>query len=313
MGSTTVRAARRRITARRDRRGLFARPGADGLRCVLAAWLLLCLPGAGADASDFASATPTRRVEYWQTREAEVSASVADPERLRRVKVLFVGDSITDFWMLDGLPWAKSQVCGRRIWNETFTRPDSENFALNIGISGDRTEHTLFRVLPRSRGGAGIIDAPELNPEFIVLMIGINNVSDPEPVADGMYAGIRAVVGTLHEAKPHARIVLQSLLPIPDTVKDRGVVRPVNRRLAELASSAPFADYVSFLDLYPAFVDRSGREIAAYFNDGTHPNETGYRVWRERLLPFLERLRSGSKAGAASAGPVRSRSTADSR
>jgi lysophospholipase L1-like esterase len=82
------------------------------------------------------------------------------------------------------------------------------------------------------------------------------------------------------------------LLPIPDETKDRNVVRPVNQRLAKMANSEPFIRFVSFLDLYPAFVDASGKEIAGYFNDGTHPNEEGYRVWRDQLVPFLSKLRS---------------------
>lgn len=273
-------------------------------RGIVAALLSLGLLGTASGAGEFASAKPTQRVEYWQQREAIVNASVADPEKLRAVKLLFVGDSITDFWLLDDIPWAKGQKCGRRIWNESFNQPGSENFALDIGVSGDRTEHTLYRLLPRSEGGAGNIDAPELQPEFIIVMIGINNLSDAEPLVDSLFAGIRAVVVALHERKPTSRIILESLLPIPDEARNSDVVQPVNRRLALLARSQPFAGYVSFLDLYPAFVDASGKEIARYFNDGTHPSEQGYRVWRDQLLPFLTKLRSTpASPGATSEHP----------
>ena len=271
--------------------GMHSKTVMPGRRCIAAALLSLGLLGTASGAGEFASAKPTQRVEYWQQREAVVNASVADPEKLRAVKLLFVGDSITDFWLLDDIPWAQGQKCGRKIWNESFNQSGSENFALDIGVSGDRTEHTLYRLLPRSQGGAGTIDAPELQPEFIIVMIGINNLSDAEPLVDSMFAGIRAVVVALHERKPMSRIILESLLPIPDEAKNSDVVQSVNRRLSLLARSQPFAGYVSFLDLYPAFVDASGREIARYFNDGTHPSEEGYRVWRDQLLPFLSKLR----------------------
>ena len=273
-------------------RHAFKKSGSVAKHCMIAALLSLGLLGSASGATEFASAKPTQRVEYWQRREAEVNASVADAEKLRAVKLLFVGDSITDFWLLDDIPWAKGQPCGRKIWNESFNQPGSENFGLNLGISGDRTEHTLYRLLPRSEGGAGNIDAPELQPEFIILMIGINNLSDAEPLVDSMFEGIRAVVVALHERKPMSRIILQSLLPIGDEAKNTAVVRPVNRRLAMLAASQPFASFVSFLDLYPAFVDSSGKEIVRYFNDGTHPSEDGYRVWRDQLIPFLSKSRS---------------------
>ena len=57
----------------------------------------------------------------------------------------------------------------------------AQNRALNIGISGDRTEHLLFRLLPKSLGGLGHLDADALAPEFFVLMVGINNSYAAEP------------------------------------------------------------------------------------------------------------------------------------
>ena len=292
-------------------RDAFREPGKAGKHCLIAL-LSLGLLGTASGATEFASAKPTQRIEYWQHREVAVAASVADPEKLRAVKLLFVGDSITDFWLLDDIPWAKGQKCGRKIWNESFSQPGSENFGLDLGISGDRTEHALYRLLPRSEGGAGNIDAPELQPEFIILMIGINNLSDAEPLVDSMFEGIRAVVVALHERKPKSRIILQSLLPIPDEAKDRNVVRPVNRRLVMLAESQPFAGFVSFLDLYPAFVDASGKEIVRYFNDGTHPSEDGYRVWRDQLVPFLSKVRSTLESpGAGQPDVAADRSTAE--
>jgi len=280
-------------------RDAFKKAGKMAKQFTIAALLSLGLLCTASGAAEFASAKPTQRVEYWQHREAVVNASIADAEKLRAVKLLFVGDSITDFWLLDDIPWAKGQQCGRKIWNESFNQPGSENFGLDLGVSGDRTEHTLYRLLPRSQGGAGNIDAPELQPEFIMVMIGINNLSDDEPVVDSMFEGIRAVVLAVHERKPMSRIILQSLLPIPDEVKNSEVVRPVNQRLAVLANSEPFASFVSFLDLYPAFVDASGKEIVRYFNDGTHPSEDGYRVWRDQLVPFLSKIRSTSESPGA--------------
>jgi lysophospholipase L1-like esterase len=96
----------------------------------------------------------------------------------------------------------------------------------------------------------------------------------------------------LHERKPKARIILQTLLPTNDEVKNRDVVRPVNQRLRQLVASPPFSGFISFLDLYPSFVDGSGMQVSGYFNDGLHPNMKGYQVWRDRLVPFLRQARS---------------------
>jgi lysophospholipase L1-like esterase len=207
-----------------------------------------------ATARDFASMQPTARVEYWQQRQAAIDAQVADAASLRAVP---------------------------------------QNLALNIGISGDRTEHLLFRILPKAQGGLGQLDAPELAPEFFVLMIGINNSYAPEmPVADSVFEGVLAVMRSLHARKPGTRIMLQSILPTAELSRDDAVVRPVNLRLAALARSTEFAGFTTWLDLYPAFVDAQGKQDARLFVDGLHPSEAGYRVWRDRLVPALASARA---------------------
>ena len=261
---------------------------------ILAALLALALV-APASANDFVSTHPTPRVEYWQNRQTQIEAFIADPAKLKQVRLLFVGDSITDFFQLGDNPWVPGQRFGRTIWDESFNTPGSANYAFNIGISGDRTEHVLYRLQPKAEGGLGEIDSPALDPDVIVLMIGINNSwAAEDPAADSIHEGARAVLTALHRQKPRARIVLQSLLPIVDAPKDRAIVQPVNARLRALAQSPEFAGSTQFLDLYPAFVDEKGQQIASYFNDGIHPSEAGYRVWRDRLLPFLAMLRKAS-------------------
>ena len=167
---------------------------------------------------------------------------------------------------------------------------------MNIGISGDRTEHVLFRTLPKALGGLGQLDAPELAPEFFVLMVGINNSYPPElPVADSVFEGVLAVMRSLHALKPGARLVLRSILPTSEPTRDEAVVRPVHLRLAALANSREFAGFTTGLDLYPAFVDAEGKQNPRLFVDGLHPSEDGYRVWRDRLLLALGSARAARR------------------
>ncbi len=244
-------------------------------------------------ATAFASTQATPRVEHWQKREAAINAYLRDSKDLSAVKLLFVGDSITDFWLFDDNPWVSGQKYGRTVWDESFGKPGSENYAFNIGISGDRIEHILYRILPRSSGGMGQLDAPQLNPEFMVVMLGINNSWAAEnPVTDSIFEGVRVALSTLHARKPKSHIVLQSLLPTNDTVKNRDVVGVVNQRLVKLASSPEFSSFTSYLDLYPAFTDATGIQMSTYFTDGLHPNQVGYSVWRDQLVPFLKASRA---------------------
>ena len=261
------------------------------LAATFAASASLFVPDARA--ADFVSMKPAARVEYWQQRQATIDAQVADTASLRDVKLVFVGDSITDFWLLDDDPWIPGRIHGRRVWDESFGSAAKENRALNIAISGDRTEHLLYRILPKSQGGLGQLDALALAPEFLVLMVGINNSYAPEsPVADSVFEGVRAVMRALHARKPGARLLLQSILPTSEPSRDAAVVKPVNARLAVLARSPEFAGFTTWLDLYPSFVDAQGRQDTRLFLDGLHPSEAGYRIWRDRLVPALAAARN---------------------
>lgn len=245
-----------------------------------------------AEAADFASAKPAARVEYWQQRQATIQAQVADSTSLSAVRLVFVGDSITDFWLLGDDPWIPGRVHGRAVWDESFGGAVAENTALNIGISGDRTEHLLYRLLPQAEGGLGQLDNEALRPEFFVLMVGINNSYAAEaPVADSVFEGVLAVMRSLHARKPGARLLLQSIIPTSEASRNEDVVKPVNVRLAALAKSPEFAGFTAWLDLYPYFVDAKGQQDSRLFVDGLHPSEAGYRVWRDRLVPALASVR----------------------
>ena len=259
----------------------------------LAASLLLLLGLAATNpvTPDFVSEHPHARLDDWSQRRAEIDAALADPARLQATRLLFVGDSITELWLRGYNGWAPGQTYGRKFWEESFNRPGTANVALNLGVIADRSEHVLFRILPKAQGGLGELDSPALNPDVIVLMIGINNAPVASNfIAESTFAGIRAVVEALHERRPKARIVLQSLLPVADERRNT-VVYALNQRLQALAKSPPHASYTSFLDLYPAFLDKDARQDRRLFNDGLHPNEAGYRLWRDRLVPFLAKVR----------------------
>lgn len=234
----------------------------------------------------FVAETPTARVDYWQKRAADIADELKGPASLAPVRILFVGDSITDFWHLDANPWFPGKFCGRAVWDESFGPGSPGRNALNLGVSGDRIEHVLHRLLPAAQGGEGWLDRADLQPETIFVMLGINNSFDAEsPAVASITRGVEAVVARIRERKPGARIVVQSLLPTDDEAKNRDLVQPVN---ANLRAYAGQAKGLAFLDLYPAFVDATGQQRRELFNDGLHPAREGYRVWRDRLIAFLD-------------------------
>src|SRR5437762_6002371 len=124
--------------------------------------ILLCLLATPAFA-DSTATTPAPRSNpgNWTKRH---EGFVAETQH-GGIDLLFVGDSITDFW----------RRSGSNVWEKYYT----PRHAANFGISGDRTEHVLWRI------EHGELDG--LHPKVVVLMIGTNNSNSnsPEDISAG--------------------------------------------------------------------------------------------------------------------------------
>lgn len=216
---------------------------------------------------------PREKVKQWVLdRYEEIDRDLKRTD-LAKVNVVFIGDSITEHW-LDRTP----------LWKEKFTNPSGEIYALNLGVGGDRTEHVLYRLMSKAEGGLGHLDAEELKPNVIVLMIGTNNLFKQQP--DEITDGIRAVKDRLLELEPQAQVLLCSVLPAGSGTMNEEKVVPVNEVLRNFGDEPR----VVFLDLYPSFIAPDGARIDVYFKDNLHPNANGYQVWYDRLAPVLQKM-----------------------
>ena len=244
------------------------------------------------DAASFYSARPAERTADWQVRMADIETELATRTDLAATRLVFLGDSITHYWLQAENPWIENQRGGRAVWDEHFASPGSRNHAFNMGVTGDRTEHLLFRLLPKSSGGRGAFDHAALDPEYVFIMIGINNSWSAErPLAESVFAGVEAVVGAVRELRPSTRIVVQSLLPTNDRERNSDVVEVVNARLQSLIARDQ-TQRLHFLNLYPVYLDSAGVQRPELFCDGLHLSEAGYRTWADRLLAFLAKNRA---------------------
>ncbi|GBF57369.1 hypothetical protein PbB2_01035 [Candidatus Phycosocius bacilliformis] len=238
--------------------------------------------------AQFKSTHAEARVEYWQARLATMEAQLADPRGLSDVKLVFLGDSITDFFLMGENLWFPGVRNGRAVWDESFSGQDPALKALNLGISGDRLEHMLYRIAPKADGGLGQLDHETLKPDYVIILAGINNSWASENPADAsIAAGVMALVRAVHARQPKARIILQSLMPTQEQARTRDIVIPVNQSLKAFAELDAQKSYLTYLDLYPHFLLPDNTQNPALFYDGLHPSEAGYRVWRDVLLAAL--------------------------
>jgi lysophospholipase L1-like esterase len=188
------------------------------------------------------------------------------------VELLFMGDSITDFWRNPQGPFA-----GKPVFDRSFGQWKVANF----GIAGDTTQGVLFRL--QAGEGQGFA------PRAIMLMIGTNNTA--RNTAAEIAEGIGAIVLALQRDFPRAKILLLGIFPRGrpnDPV--RGTITEINRTIARLHDG----ERVHYLDIGAKFLDAQGNIPAEVMSDGLHPTTRGYEIWAEAVRGPLAKLMGAS-------------------
>ena len=210
-----------------------------------------------------AAVVPVSRTESWWTTRHEHAL-----ERVRQgdVDLLLIGDSITQGWDDEG----------RHIWDAYYGR----RRAVNLGFSGDRTEHVLWRL------DHGEVEG--IAPKLAVVMIGTNNTGTRHDPPEETAAGIQAILTILRTRLPGSKILLLGVFPRSALANDpfRRLNAAINDRLRHYADN----QQVFFLDLSPRFLDSWGRLAQALMPDYLHPSERGYKVWADGMEDMIRKL-----------------------
>jgi lysophospholipase L1-like esterase len=209
------------------------------------------------------------RLKDWPAvaRYRDENSKVA-PRTKNEQRVVFMGDSITDFWddpkyggFFPGKPY------------------------VDRGISGQTTPQMLIRFRP---------DVIALKPKVVVILAGTNDIAgNTGPMTLAAIEDNLASMMDLARASG-IRVVLASLLPISDYAKNREgnpIVRSVQRppdqikALNQWMKSYAAANRAVYLDYYSAMVDDQGFLRNELSEDGLHPNQKGYDI----MAPLAER------------------------
>ena len=197
----------------------------------------------------------------WKNRHEHMNKLAAE----KKHDLLFIGDSITQGW----------ENKGKAVWKKHFA---SRN-ALNLGISGDRTEHLLYRL---DRGNL----RNQRNAKAAVIMIGTNNTGHnnqaPEETADG----ISRIVSVVRARCPEAQILLLGVFPRgqqPDEPKRKLNVE-INKIIAKLGQTKN----VHFLDIGDKFIEKDGSISKNVMPDALHLTADSYQIWADAIEPKLK-------------------------
>lgn len=217
---------------------------------------------------------PIPRDAKWLARHEEFCRIA----REKPITILFLGDSITDGWRSSG----SSEIPrGKAIWDKQFAPLGAENF----GISGDRTQHLLWRI---EHG-----ELAPIKPRLVVILIGTNNTGfeydgkTPRNSPSEAIEGVEAMVESVARHLPDTRILLLALFPRDDkgpVVRDQ--IATINQALSQFAARSN----VVFLDIGSKFLNPSGAVSKKLMPDLLHPAAAGYQVWADAILPTIEHL-----------------------
>lgn len=183
---------------------------------------------------------------------------------LSKGQVVFIGDSITDLYVLDD------------------HYADLDLACYNRGIGGDTTAGVLKRLQ---------VSVFDLEPSVVVLMIGTNDVNGNLPKNE-ILDRYRQIVEAIRTTLPDTKLYCVSLIPQNKQLEEDSeidvdhtteVILRLNPEIRQIAETAG----AQYIDLFPLLADSDNFLLPEYSDDGIHLNETGLAVWTDLMLPLL--------------------------
>jgi len=204
--------------------------------------------------------SPGKLDGWWIDRLLEKRTQIAAAGG--EIDVVLFGDSITH-------NWERSKHGGASLaeLRKTYT-------VLDIGYSGDRTQHLVWR------GLNGELDG--YRAKAIVLMIGTNNGKDG---AEDVALGVRKVLDVIAAKQPEATVILHPIFP---RGKANDKLRAKNDRTNAIIRGYADGKRVIWCDFNAKLVDAKG-DTKWIMGDRLHPNADGYsNAWLPAIAPLLK-------------------------
>lgn len=179
------------------------------------------------------------------------------------VDILFLGDSLTKGWSGEG----------KEIWAKNYAPLK----AANIGIGGDTTRQTLWRLDHKAMDG--------ITPKVVVLMIGVNNIFTGTGTDEEIVQGVGEILKQIHARSRNSKVLVLGILPLGNTAQSERA-RNINSKVAPLCTGN-----VRFLDMSTKFVDAEGKVLPeCYREDKVHLGAAGYTAWDAAMYPVLQEM-----------------------
>lgn len=200
---------------------------------------------------------------WWMPRHKQ---KLAEAKSRQKIDLVMIGDSITHSW----------ESGGRKVWDQHY----ADRHALNLGFSGDRTEHVLWRLQN------GAVDG--ISPRLAIVMIGTNNAGHRQDKPQHTAAGVREIIQQLRKRLPETKILLLAIFPRGKDTHDP--LRKLNDATNKILAGYADGKHVFYLDVNHEFLDDDGRLPKSIMPDLLHPNAKGYAIWAKAMGPTVKKL-----------------------
>lgn len=222
---------------------------------VIVLMLFSCLSTIAANAEaviDFAN------LKAYREKNAELLAKAPKTKD----RIVFMGDSITEFWDNKA--------------NDLFANSN----IINRGISGQTTMQMLLRFRQ---------DVIALNPKKVVILAGTNDIAGntgpatPQMIMDNIKSMVE--IARANQVEP----VLCTLVPANhyywnETIKPVEPIAELNQLIRQYAISKN----IKLIDYFTPMVDENSGLKKELGEDGVHPNSNGYAIMSALVIKSLK-------------------------
>ena len=207
------------------------------------------------------------QAQSWANKEryAQANAELLATARENSLRVVLMGNSITEFW------------------EETHPMFFVNNQLVCRGISGQVSSQMLARFRQ---------DVISLKPRIVVINCGTNDIAENNGPYDEDIT-MDNIKSMTELARAHGiEVVLSSVLPCDNFCWNPAVrqvtnkISSLNRRILDYATS----QHLLYIDYYSRMSTPRGGMIKGYTDDGVHPNPSGYDTMEPLLLDAIQQL-----------------------
>lgn len=174
--------------------------------------------------------------------------------------ILFLGDSITEWWDRD-----------------IFNRDYSQFYPVVLAKAGYTTRDLLYLIED------GRID--NINPKMVVMLIGTNN-STIGDTAMNVANDIKKIIDMLFQRFADTRVLLRGILPRGDNL----LLNLRNMEVNKIISGFSSDPRITYVEHGSEFLDSNGNILHDLMPDALHLSWQGYEVLSKVLTPVIKIL-----------------------